>query len=181
MKPIFRLGIIIRLVFVFLSVGSAVYLIGATVNYNHLYPAIGQLNAQVATVTVVKGSVPEQTRLIVRVVLGNPSDYSGFKLADVSVRLSRPLSNQSQTFFAQTESVGGNVFVNSVLGSRASQNTNVTVLLPAQNATFLYNLDPASIVQLAAHVIADCDIVTFLDPVIGRIPVEASEDIFLSV
>lgn len=179
MQNLLRRGIVISFVFVSLSLGSALYVFTATVNYNRLYPALGVLATQLGTVSVVKATVPSQTRLLVHVAISNPTDYSGFSLADVSIVLSAP-SNQSNSFVAQYETMSSSRFLGGSLGPHTTRATDVAVSLPEQNATFLYNSDPQTTSRLSVHVKAAFDIITFLDPVTGRVPIEAERDLFLT-
>src|SRR5215472_7144081 len=110
MVILFQRRLVIVFAFILLSTGSAVYLLTATLNYNRLYPAIAQLTANTTTVTVIKGSPPDRTKLFVEVTIVNPTDYSGFKLLDVSVTLSHPQTNES--FLAQTQTIGNQTVTN---------------------------------------------------------------------
>src|SRR5690242_16364091 len=88
-------GQILSAIFIAVSVSSAVYISIATVNYLDFFPALAQLSSQVTSVDFV--NVSSGPNLSARVDVINPSDYSGFKLADLSLKLYFEYANASST------------------------------------------------------------------------------------
>jgi hypothetical protein len=180
MKFNLQRGVIITIAFAILSSGSALYILSAVINYNELYPAEGALVAQIMGLVVQKGAQPSDTVLIAHLVIVDPSDYSGLKLASSSIQLSRALSNQSKNLMGPTQTAMADVIVNSPLQPHSSLHSDITVRLPTENASYLYNLNQSSIMRLALHATITFDIIDFLNPVTGHVQVQDSEDVFLS-
>jgi hypothetical protein len=173
-------GLIITVAFALLSSGSVLYVLSAAVNYNQLYPAEGALAPRIIGLFVQKGAQPSETVLIAHLVIVNPSDYSGLRLAGASIQLSRAISNQSKTLMGTTQTVTTDTLVNSPLSPRSSLPADITIRLPIENASYLYNLNQSSITHLAVHATITFDIIDFLNPVTGHVLVQDSKDIFLS-
>lgn len=177
-------GVLLGLLFVILSVGSVVYVSAATVNYLRLYPALGELEGQIrvnsVSFTPSRGSA--QPQLAVKVTVGNPSDYSGFTLADASVTIFFfAQANSNVSLFAQPNQLTGDEPV----GSQLSPNSMVNVTVPVQinsqqadNLTMFYNAQGQSV---STEVILTVSIITFLDSVTGHLPFTQIQVVPLSV
>ena len=135
---------------------------------------------QIMGLVVQKGAQPSETVLIAHLVIVNPSDYSGLKLASSSIQLSRALSNQSKNLMGSTQTAMADMIVNSPLPPHSSLQSDITIRLSSENASYLYNLNQSSIIGLALHATITFDIIDFLNPVTGHVLVQDSKDIFLS-
>ena len=180
MKLNLNRGVIIASAFTVLCLGSCVLLLSLTINYNRLYPAVNNLTPQITLLKVQKGTQPNQTILVAHLTIENPSDYSGLRLASGSIQLSRPTSNQSMTFMGATQTIMGDTVINAPLSPHSSYGVDITLRLPPENASYLYNFDQASNPGLWAHATISFDVITFLNSVTGHNVVQSSDDISIS-
>ena len=166
-------------IFIAVSVSSAVYISVAAVNYLDFFPALAQLSSQVTSVGFVNASTGPS--LSARVDVNNPSDYSGFKLADLSLKLYFGHSNASttQTLF-QDNPLFGLAVPNSDLGPRSSLVSFLNITLNSQQLASLSDFNRTYYGQISAHVVLTVDIRTFLDPVIGVTVLNIAQDLSLS-
>ena len=179
MNPKFSTGQILSAVFVAVSVSSAVYISVAAVNYLNFFPALAQLSSRVTSVGFVNAS--SGPSLSARVDVSNPSDYSGFKVADLSLKLYFGHSNASttQTLF-QDNPLFGLAVPNRDLGPRSSLFSLLNIMLNSQQLASLSDFNRTYYGQISAHVVLTVDIRTFLDPVIGVTVLNIAQDLSLS-
>src|SRR6266516_2142608 len=147
-------GQILSAIFIAVSISSAVYISVAAVNYLNFFPALDQLSGRVTSVGFVNAS--SGPSLSARVDVSNPSDYSGFKLADLSIKLYFGHSNASTT------------------------QSLLNIMLNSQQLASLSDFNRTYYGQISAHVVLTVDIRTFLDPVIGVTVLNIAQDLSLS-
>jgi len=179
MNPKFSTGQILSAVFVAVSVSSAVYISVAAVNYLNFFPALAQLSSRVTSVGFVNAS--SGPSLSARVDVSNPSDYSGFKVSDLSLKLYFGHSNASttQTLF-QDNPLFGLAVPSRDLGPRSSLVSFLNITLNSQQLASLSDFNSTYYGQISAHVVLTVDIRTFLDPVIGVTVLNIAQDLSLS-
>jgi len=172
-------GQILSAIFIAVSISSAVYISVAAVNYLNFFPALDRLSGRVTSVGFVNAS--SGPSLSARVDVSNPSDYSGFKLADLSLKLYFGHSNASttQTLF-QDNPLFGLAVPNRDLGPRSSLFSLLNIMLNSQQLASLSDFNRTYYGQISAHVVLTVDIRTFLDPVIGVTVLNIAQDLSLS-
>jgi hypothetical protein len=168
--------------FIILSLGSAIYVSTATLNYLRLFPALDQIQFQVDTLSFSGGSGSNQSALTAHVTVTNPSEYSGLRVAHVTVDISFYLqTNSSVTLFASPNDLNArDQQLNVQLGPRASYSPNIPVGLTAQQEAQLVSFNQKYQNDVRAHVSLRVDINTFLESVTGTIPFMQTQDVLLS-
>lgn len=162
------------IVFILLSLGSAIYVSTATLNYLRLFPALNQVQFQVDTLTFNQSALAAQVRV------SNPTDYSGLRIRLLSVILSFFVqTNSSITLFTPPNGITASQQVGATLGPKSVYSFNMPIQLTTQNATMLTNLNRQYPGQVTADVQFRVDIVTFLESVTGSIPFTQTQDILL--
>lgn len=172
--------------FIAISIGSALYVTVASLNYLRLYPALDEIQNhmtyQVYTLTLVKGPASAQSALVADVRVGNPSDYSGFRLTSVSLTLFfYSLSNRSVALFNNPISLNGSQTIDMVLGPNSLDSVTVNVELSSSQSNMLQSFIGQNPGLVMAEVQLRVDITTFLVPVTGTVPFTRTQDIQLSL
>jgi hypothetical protein len=157
--------------FVILSLGSAVYLSSITLNYLNYYPALGQLTAQVDSVSVVQAS--NSSRVSSQISISNPSDYSGFRIGEAEVSMFFRAMNSSDTLFLSSlanyvQPVGGQ------LATRSTVSATIQVQLSPSEASSFESFDTTYSGRVFANVTLTVSVITFLDPLVGRYPISSN-------
>jgi len=175
----FSRGQSLSVIFIAVSVSSAVYISFATVNYLDFFPALAQLSIEVTRVGFVNATGGPS--LSARVDVSNPSDYSGFKVADLSLKLYFGHSNASttQTLF-QDNPLFGLAVPDHDLWPRSSLVSFLNITLNSQQLALLSDFNRTYSGQIFARVSLTVDIRTFLDPVIGETVLNIAQDLSLS-
>jgi len=170
-------GFVIAASFVLLSIGSAVYLTAATVNYLNYYPALGQIYVRTDSVSAVPGS--NESRIDSRVSMENPTDYVGFRLGDAIVALSFHVNDTNATIFGkvhlvQTEAVGVQ------LDPHSTVSRDLIVRLNPENASSFALFTRSYPGRVVATVILTVQVITFLNTVTGRNYYTTTQDLPLA-
>lgn len=181
MRPRLSTEQLLALGFVFLSIGSAVYITAATINYLSFFPALAQLDAQTNEVNFSATSTGPA--LSATVTVRNPSGYSGFTVNYVSVQLYmvHPNATGNQTLWEDTPNpLYWNLQPNQNLAPRSSLVFHMPLTLSPQNLTSLIGFNRSFYGQIYAHVLLTVYILTFLNPVTGRTALVPVQEIPLS-
>jgi len=155
------------LVFTALSLISLVYISVASANYLNFYPSLGNIKQQISSVVYQRDPVSNETSIVARVIVDNPTDYSGFivKVLDFKVHFLPSASFSNATLFT-------------LYPLTASQSINQPIPPHSQvSGDVLVSPMPEQAAQLADFnktyypLNAQCDLTvrisTFLDPVTG--------------
>ncbi len=170
-------GFVIAASFILLSIGSAVYLTVVTVNYLNYYPALGQIYLRVDSVYIVQGT--NNSGVDSRVIVGNPTDYAGFRLGDVIVSMSFHANDSNATIFGgvplkQTEAV------REQLGPHSVVSRDVVVQLSPEDASSFASFNRSYAGRVTAKVVLTVELITFLNTAIGLDYYMATQDLPLS-
>jgi hypothetical protein len=168
-------------IFVAFSVSSALYLTFSTLNYLNFYPALGSLE-----VSTLKLSLQRSTNayaLVAEVSISNPSSTSGFIIQNLDLRVyfinSTSPYPASDSLFVPAQLSGHQDFTVSP-SPHSTYFANVTLPLNPSNANALLNFTRTYQNQALGHVTLDTQIITFLDPVTGRLPLESVDTLPLT-
>ncbi len=169
-------GNIIALVFILISLVSLSYVAFATLNYARYFPATSDLYANVSQVSVRRDSLSGNTTVQTGIVVGNPSDYSGFSLYSEQVSLFFFSPEHNDSIF-QDHPVSMLQTGLRTLGPRSTINEDLsTKLTPDQSSSFA-SFNQTYPGQILARVRLHVQISSFLDPVTGRVTFEKLVDI----
>jgi hypothetical protein len=171
-------NMIVATSFILLCVGSAAFLSVSTLNYLNYYPALGKIQVQVDSVSIVQGS--NQSRIDSHVVVTNPTDYWGLRLGNAVVVMFFTVRDSNVTLFGggvaprQEELVGGQ------LGAHSTVSSNIILQLNHQDATSLASFMRSYDGRVIASVTLTVEVITFLVTVTGRLPYIVTQDLPLS-
>jgi hypothetical protein len=168
-------------IFILLSIGSSAYVIASTVNYLRFFPALDQVQPQISWVSLQKNSLSNQTVIKVHIVVDNPTDYTGIRIfmADVGVYFIRVVAPDNASLFKGSPLVGSSL-INSPLGPRGQIASDIAVLLSGDQASSLASFNQSSSGRVIAHTVMTVWLITFLDPVVSRLPRSTEKELFLS-
>ena len=160
--------------FVVLSLGSALFLTGATLNYLNYYPALGQIYTQADRVATVSGS--NQSRVDVSITTVNPSDYSGMRLGGADVTLFFYAKDDvNATFRAGSlnaiQTIGGD------FGPHARIPADIIVRLNSDDANNFTSFIDSHNSQVIARVFLQVEVISFLDSATGRLSFTSTDDL----
>lgn len=176
---------LVTLSFVTLSLGSLVYLSLATLNYLRFFPAFDSLQSRVTRVSFQQDRVSNQSRVVAHIVVENPSDYSGFRVAAFTLRMYfvrpslSPGASSNETLFA-TDNILRTVYSGLPLQPRSEMDYDMPVPLGAQEASQLWSFLNNPPGQVTTRVKLNVEINTFLDPVTGHMEIDAYPEVPLS-
>jgi hypothetical protein len=166
--------------FTFLSLTSVAYVFASTANYLQFYPAIGRINFRILNVVVQRDSASNQTHLIANFAVDNPTGYSGFRVKsfDLSIYFIHQTPQNNSTLFRFPMLVGSTP-VDSPLGPNAKISSNVTIVFYPDQSSQFRNFNETFSGQITARAFETVQLITFLDPVIGRMRLNSQEDLQL--
>ncbi len=167
----------VSVLFVCLTLGSAVYLALATVNYLSFYPALQSLEAHVLTVSLSTTPL-NQSKLTAQIVAENPSDYQGFQMADIVLGLSFYVANSKISLVAQR--LPSDQGIHADLGPHSQLVFAVETPLNSQNATSLRAIVHDYPNMVVAHAVLTVFVITFLLPYTGYTYLNDIRDLALS-
>src|SRR5437879_8512756 len=162
---------LVAVAFILLSVGSAGYLSSITLNYLNYYPALAQLTVKVNSVSIVQGS--NWSTIDSRISISNPSDYSGFSIGDAVLSMFFEATNSNDTLYPGGVST---TVVQKVGGQLATHSTVSAVImtrLSSDQASSLQSFDTTHTGQVLANGTLTVQVITFLDPLVGRYSISA--------
>lgn len=173
--------LILGLSFLILSLASAAYISSASIDYLQLYPALGQVDAHVQIVSFPSGTVSMPFNITVLDTTSNPSDYSGFKLANsMATVYFYAVSNESITLFSGGNSVTGDQAIGQPLGPHTTISTSIPVLLSKAQSNQLSSFYQSNNRAVMARVLLTSGIITFLNSVVGHYNVMSEQNVTLS-
>jgi hypothetical protein len=121
-----------------------------------------------------------ETRLIVDFVVDNPNGYRGFTLRsfDLVVYFIHQTVQNSSTLFKSLPLVGSQPVERS-LGPDSKISSSLTILLYPDQSVAFQNFNKTSSGRIVARAFETVELITFLDPVVGRIRLDNQEDLQL--
>ncbi len=161
-------------VFIALSVGSAVYLSLATLNYLSFYPSLAHLQPSTLKISL-QGNTSANLSFLAQISVSNPSGYSGFTLEDLSLKVYLTASSNSSSSLFATGAPEASQVVARPLTPHSTFFSNIVIPLNPQEAESLLNFNRTYNGRITAHADLTITIITFLDPVMGRIPIESMD------
>jgi hypothetical protein len=172
---------LVALSFVLLSVGSAFYLSAATLNYLRLYPALDNVQYQLAKLSFLRDPSTNQSSLTAQVIVRNPSDYSGFRLGSVSLTNYFYLrSDTNKTLFTAPNSLSASNSIHSELGPNSVVSVSLPIQLTLDQQNQLTYFNATHYGDIVASVQLRVDILTFLEAATGSIPFTGTQNVSLS-
>ncbi len=163
---------LVAVAFILLSVGSAGYLSSITLNYLNYYPALRQLNAKVDSVSIIQGS--NWSTIDSRISISNPSDYSGFSLGDAVLSMFFEATNSNDTLYPGGASTNVVQTVGGKLATHSTVSAVIVTQLTPEQASSLQSFDTTHSGQVLANGTLTVQVITFLDPLIGRYPISVT-------
>jgi len=162
---------LVAVAFILLSVGSAGYLSSITLNYLNYYPALAQLTVRVDSVSIVQGS--NWSTIDSRISISNPSDYSGFSLGDAVLSMFFEATNSNDTLYPGGASTNVVQTVGGQLATHSTVSAVIVTQLTPEQASSLQSFDTTHSGQVLAKGTLTVQVITFLDPLIGRYSISA--------
>jgi len=162
---------LVAVAFILLSVGSAGYLSSITLNYLNYYPALAQLTVRVDSVSIVQGS--NWSTIDSRISISNPSDYSGFSLGDAVLSMFFEATNSNDTLYPGGASTNVVQTVGGQLATHSTVSAVIVTQLSPEQASSLQSFDTTHSGQVLAKGTLTVQVITFLDPLIGRYSISA--------
>ena len=179
--------LIISLSFVLLSLGSAIYVSAAALNYLLMYPALseigGEQSFQVDKLFLAQSPTSNQSSIQVQITVRNPSGYIGLRLDRAALTIYfYAQSNSSNTLFqSPSSSLSASNVIEGQLGPNSADTINIPIPLTPSQASQLVAFENQNSGQVIGTVILRIDIATFLLSVTGTYPYTRIQDIPLSV
>ncbi len=163
--------------FIILGLGSSIYIVTAALNYDELYPSLGQLEFQVTGLSYQSGS-PAYLQSTLKFM--NPSAYTGFAVSQVSVDIY--FFNSSAAIFATPldPTISHSQVLNTQLPSHSETSVQVSARLETSQASELQDFYNASSGNVTGHIRLTVHVSTFLDAVTGAISMEQSQNVTLT-
>ena len=171
------------MLFVLLSVGSAIFVSLATLNYLRFYPALGQVQngVNVDKLTYNPGIGSAQPTVTIHFTISNPTDYSGFRVGRATVEtFFFQQTNQSNTRFYGSNRLNGSLSVGGQLDPNSVRTVSIPLGLTPQQASDLSMFNSMYSGQVIGEVNLRVDIVTFLVSVTGSVPITGKWDLPLT-
>ena len=155
--------------FVILSATSAVYILSSAINYLGFYPAVGQVTLSISRIAFETQHSSNGGQLLATVNVGNPTDYSGLKIAELVLATYFLPSNSSNPPLFQGLQPTGSEFYFTPLPPHTQISLNITTTLdPAQASSLSYYLNLNSY-KITASSSLGIQMSTFLDTAVGYI------------
>ena len=167
--------------FIALSVGSASYLAFSALDYVAFYPALAHLQASTWK-TSLQSSSSATSALVIQVSVSNPSGNSGFTLTslDLTIFFTNSSSSNSTYLLFAPGGLKAHQDVTKKLAPHSTFNSTMVVALSSSEKDSLLNFTRTYDGQVRAQVTLDTQIITFLEPVAGRLPLESNDNLPLS-
>ena len=176
-----KLSRILAYSFLFLTIGSAIYVSVAAVNYLSLYPALGQIQIQLVSLSFAESPSINQSTLTAFVKVMNPAEYSGLQVGDISVAVSLYLrTNQSVTLFTGADQLLAKRILMDQLRPNSTYSANIPVKLSSQQIGEIVSFTRQYMGDVMAVVYPTVDIITFLQSYTGPVQYTQTEYVPLS-
>ena len=178
---IFKLGRILAFSFLFLTIGSAVYISVAAVNYLSLYPALDQIQIQLVSLSFAESPSINQSSLTAVVMVINPAGYSGLRVGDISVAVSFYVrTNQNVTLFTGADQLLTKQILLDQLRPNSTYSASILIKLSPQQIGEIVSFTRQYKGEVMAVVYPTVDIITFLQSYTGPVQYTQTENILLS-
>src|SRR2546426_5079582 len=167
--------------FIALSIGSASYLAFSALDYVTFYPALAHLQASTWKISFQPSS-STTSALVLQVSVSNPSGSSGFTLTnlDLTIFFTNSSSSNSTYLLFAPGGLKAHQDVTKKLAAHSTFNSTMVVALSSSEKDSLLNFTRTYDGQVMAQVTLDTQIITFLEPVAGRLPLEGVDNLPLS-
>jgi hypothetical protein len=167
--------------FIALSIGSASYLAFSTLAYVAFYPALAHLQASAWKISL-QSSSSATSALVIQVSVSNPSGNSGFTLTnlDLTIFFTNSSSSNSTYLLFAPGGLKAHQDITKKLAPHSTFNSTMVVALSSSEKDSLLNFTRTYDGQVIAKVTLDTQIITFLEPVAGRLPLESNDNLPLS-
>jgi hypothetical protein len=172
---------VVTVAFILLSLGSTAYVFAATINYLRFYPGLSQLQQQITKIAYGQDKVSNETTLLAHIVIRNPTDYSGFAIGGLELRMYfvHPMPPANPSLFANLPLIGSQV-VNKPIGPRSEVISDIVVQLTSAEVSSLISFNATYSGQIITRAVLTVDVITFLNPVTGHVRLSSEESISLS-
>lgn len=175
------MGRILAFSFLFLTIGSAAYISVAAVNYLSLYPALGEIQIQLVSLSFAESPSINQSALTAVVEVINPAAYSGLQVGDISVAVSLYVkTNQSVTLFTGADQLLTKRTLLDQLHPNSTYSANVLMMLSPQQIGEIVSFTRQYKGNVMAVVYPTVDIITFLQSYTGPVQYTQTEYVPLS-
>src|SRR6266849_4882653 len=168
--------------FIALSIGSVSYLAFSALDYIAFYPSLAQLKASTWRISFQQGS-SASSALVVQVSVSNPSGSSAFTITNIVLTIFFTNSSSSSNSTYRLFAPGGilaNQDVTKKLAPHSTFNSTIIVALNPSQTNSLSSFIQTNTGKVMAQVILDAQVLTFLEPVAGRLPLESIDSLPLS-
>jgi hypothetical protein len=175
--------LIVSIAFISLSVGSAIYVSLATLNYLQFYPAIERLQTNVTKVSFVPGTSSNSPIVNAHIAVDNPTDYSGFKIRQVYFETFFFVqSNYNITLFGPHDRLNVSAMPPAQVPANSVIAFDVTIGLSSGQATQLASFDSTYSGQgVIAWTSLRVDISTFLVAATGTTILDRVQNVTLTI
>lgn len=170
--------------FMVICIGAAIYVSAASLNYLRLYPALNQLqdNVRIDSVSFGQGQASSQPVVTCRITVGNPSDYSGFRIGKVYVVIAFYVdSNRNMSIFTTQGAPNASIPSAGSLGPRSVVSLTIPIGLTPDQSSRLASFNAQYSGHLMAEVSYRVDVNTFLVSVTGSSVYTGTQDTPLSL
>lgn len=157
--------------FIAASIASLTYITFAALNYMRYYPAVGELYTDVSRVAVQRDLSSNTTTVHTSVVVGNPSDYSGFSLYSDQITVFF-LAPRNGSTVLQDQPVSATLTGSRPLGPHSAITTDLPIELTPDQVSLFSTFNQTFSGGISARVRVLVQVDSFLDPVAGRITFE---------
>ena len=171
---------ILALIFTVLSLTSLVYISVASANYLNFYPSLGDIKQQISRVSYQRDPVSNQTSIVSHVIVDNPTDYSGFVLMflDLKVRFLPGASSSNATLFT-INPLTSSQLINKPLAPHSQVISDILVSPSPEQANQLADFN-RTYYPLNVHCDLTVRISTFLDPETGYVLFVSEQTVHLT-
>lgn len=173
---------VLPVVFVIVSISSAAYISVASINYMRFFPALAQLSSQITKVAFFEG--PKGLNLSASVTVDNPSDYSGFTLHDLNLKLflwhPNASTGMNQTLFADNSELFGNIYLDRDLAPHSQIASTVYFGISPQERAAISDFNRSYYGQIFANVVMTVHVFTFLYSATGFTTIPVTRNLPLS-
>jgi hypothetical protein len=168
-RPRWNLIRVLTLVFTVLSIMSLVYISVASANYLSFYPSLADIKQQISSVVYQRDPVGNQMSIVAHVIVENPTDYSGFivKVLDLKVRFLTAVSSSNATLFTLYP-LTASQFTDKPIPPHSQLGEDVLVIPNPEQAAQLADFN-RTYYPLNAHCDLTVRLSTFLDPITGYV------------
>jgi hypothetical protein len=148
---------------------SLVYISVASANYLSFYPSLADIKQQISSVVYQRDPVGNQMSIVAHVIVENPTDYSGFivKVLDLKVRFLTAVSSSNATLFTLYP-LTASQFTNKPIPPHSQLGEDVLVIPNPEQAAQLADFN-RTYYPLNAHCDLTVRLSTFLDPITGYV------------